>query len=57
MLTVGVNVELDLHLGHAAGRGRDAIQAEGAQGLVVASKLTLALRPGRGWEADAAARH
>ncbi len=36
-----------LDLGHAAGRGRDAVQAEGAQRLVVPRKLALALRLAR----------
>ncbi len=39
---VGVNVELDLDLGDAAGGGRDAVQAEVAQRLVIPHKLTLA---------------
>lgn len=40
------------HLGHAAGSRGDAVQAEGAQALVVASKLALALwgsEGGGGW--------
>mmetsp|Transcript_3865 Transcript_3865/g.11182 ORF Transcript_3865/g.11182 Transcript_3865/m.11182 type:complete len:276 (+) Transcript_3865:589-1416(+) len=41
---VGVNVELDLDLGHAAGRGGDAVQPEVTQRLVVLHELTLALQ-------------
>ena len=41
---VGVEVERDLDLRHAARRGRDAVQVEAAQGAVVASHLALALQ-------------
>src|SRR5699024_10416738 len=41
---VGVDVKGDLDLGHAAGRRCDAVQGEHAQALVVAGKLTLALK-------------
>lgn len=42
--TVGVNVELDLDLWCAAGRGGDAVESEGTQALVVTSELTLTLQ-------------
>ena len=40
---VGVNVKLHLNLGHTAGRGGDAVEAEVAEGLVVLDELALAL--------------
>src|SRR2546423_20783 len=40
---VGVEVEGDLDLGHAPGRGRNAVQVEAAQRAVVARHLALAL--------------
>ena len=40
---VGVDVEGDLDLRHAAAGGGDAVQVEAAQGLVVLGHLTLAL--------------
>ena len=43
---VGVNVELDLHLGGATWRTGDAIQPEVAQRLVVLHKLPLTLQGG-----------
>ena len=42
--TVGINIEGDLDLRHAAGSRSDAVQMEGSQALVVAGKLTLALQ-------------
>ena len=41
---VGVDVERDLDLRHAAGRGRDAHQVELAEGPVVPGHLALALQ-------------
>ena len=41
---VGVDVEGDLDLRHAAAGGSNAVQVEAAQGLVVLSHLTLALQ-------------
>ena len=41
---IGINVEGHLNLGHATGGRRDAIQAEGAQGLVVAGHFPFALQ-------------
>ena len=38
---IGVDVKFDLHLRHSAGRRRDAVQPEVAQGLVVPHELTL----------------
>mmetsp|Transcript_28887 Transcript_28887/g.63667 ORF Transcript_28887/g.63667 Transcript_28887/m.63667 type:complete len:309 (-) Transcript_28887:38-964(-) len=42
--TVGINIKLDLNLGHTARSRGDAVEAEGAQGLVVARKLALTLQ-------------
>ena len=42
--TVGIDIEGDFDLRHAAGSRSDAVQMEGAQALVVAGKLTLALQ-------------
>ena len=42
--TVGINIEGDLDLRHAAGSRSDAVQMEGSEALVVAGELTLALQ-------------
>ena len=40
---IGINVEGDLNLGHASGRGGDTHQLKLAQGLVVCCHFTLTL--------------
>ena len=40
---IGIDVEGHFDLGHATGSGGDAVEDEGAQGLVAAGHLALAL--------------